>query len=49
MIWKSCRQGEGLVYGIKRHLIISDILWVSVLFLEETGVSGENQRPVTNH
>jgi len=28
---------------------ISVILWQSVLLLEETGVSAENQRPVTSH
>jgi len=27
---------------------ISVILWQSVLFVEETGVSGENQRPVAS-
>jgi len=25
------------------------ILWWSVLLVEETGVSGENHRPVANH
>ena len=28
---------------------ISDILWWSVLFVEETVVLGENHRPVTSH
>ena len=28
---------------------ISVILWRSVLVVEETGVTGENQRPVTSH
>jgi len=28
---------------------ISVILWQSVLLVEETGVPGENHRPVTNH
>jgi len=28
---------------------ISVILWRSVLLVEETGVHGENQRPVTSH
>ena len=29
--------------------IILVILWQSVLLVEETGVSGENHRPVTSH
>jgi uncharacterized protein YhhL (DUF1145 family) len=28
---------------------ISVILWQSILLVEETGVSGENQRPVESH
>ena len=28
---------------------ISDISWRSVLLVEETGVTGENHRPVTSH
>jgi len=28
---------------------ISIILWRSVLLVEETGVPGENHRPVANH
>ena len=28
---------------------ISDILWLSVLLVEETGVSGETHRPATSH
>ena len=28
---------------------ISVILWGSVLLVEESGVPGENQRPVANH
>ena len=28
---------------------ISSISWWSVLLVEETGVPGENHRPVTNH
>jgi hypothetical protein len=28
---------------------ISVILWWSVLLMEETGVPGENQRPVASH
>jgi hypothetical protein len=28
---------------------ISVILWLSVLLVEETGVPGENHRPVTSH
>jgi len=28
---------------------ISVILWQSVLLVEETGVPGENHRPVTSH
>ena len=28
---------------------ISVILWQSVLFLEETGVPGENHRPAASH
>ena len=28
---------------------ISVILWLSVLFVEETGVAGENHRPVASH
>jgi hypothetical protein len=28
---------------------ISAILWRSVLFVEETGVPGENHRPATSH
>jgi len=28
---------------------ISVILWQSVLLVEETGVPGENQRPVASH
>jgi hypothetical protein len=28
---------------------ISVILWLSVLLVEETGVSGENHRPVASH
>jgi hypothetical protein len=28
---------------------ISAILWQSVLLVEETGVPGENYRPVTSH
>jgi hypothetical protein len=28
---------------------ISAISWLSVLLVEEAGVTGENHRPVTNH
>ena len=28
---------------------ISVILWQSVLLVEETGIPGENHRPVTSH
>ena len=28
---------------------ISTISWLSVLLVEETGVPGENDRPVTSH
>jgi hypothetical protein len=28
---------------------ISVILWLSVLFAEEIGISGENHRPATSH
>jgi len=28
---------------------ISNILWLSVLLVEQTGVPGENHQPVTSH
>jgi hypothetical protein len=28
---------------------ISGVSWRSVLFMEDTGVSGENQRPAASH
>jgi len=36
-----------LVYGL--HHNISVISWWSVLTVEETGVPGENHRPVASH
>jgi len=37
----------GFVYGVFDN--ISAILWWSVLFVEETGVTRENHRPVVSH
>ena len=38
-----------MLYGYATFNNISVILWWSVLLVEETGVPGENHRPVASH
>jgi hypothetical protein len=49
-------RGLYIVYWVRRIMIfnatfgnISVIAWRSVIWLEETGVPGENHRPVASH
>ena len=49
--WRTAGQAiVGLVYGVKRHFqhYFSNIMR-AVLLVEETGVPGENHRPVASH
>jgi len=52
---KTCASKEKKIMGVKVMVLnatfndISVILWRSVLLMEETGVPGENHRPVASH
>ena len=43
------RLGLGVMIFNATFSNISAILWLSVLLVEETGISGENHRPPANH
>ena len=38
-----------MVVGMMLNVTLNNISWRSVLLVQETGVPGENQRPVASH